>query len=460
MLRSSDLAAVREQLGREPTVPFTVTASCAEGHPLVIRNATRDAAGTPFPTTFWLTCPEAVRAIARLESEGAIRELNERMTSDETFRAGVEAAHAEAAALREVVEAGAGAWGGVAGTRRGLKCLHAHYANHLGGGDDPAGRWVAERVEPIHGEPGLVVAAIDQGTNSTRLLVLADGDPPRELARDLVITRLGQDVDASGRLRPDALARVDATITRYARRARALGAERVHVGATSAVRDAANRDDFLALVVAATGHEPEIIGGEREAALSFTGGTLGLDPAEGPFALLDIGGGSTEIVVGDAPGSAGPAVSAQMGSVRMTERYLRHDPPTPEELDELEAGIEEVLRTLGDTVLVKTARTFVAVAGTAVTVQVLAMALDRDDPDRVHRSWLATSDAARVRDRLAGLTVAERDALPGMPRGRGEVIVAGAAILTAVLRWSGHDRALISVTDILDALAFEQLGVR
>ena len=175
-LRSADIDAVREQLGREPTTPFLVVARCAGGHPLVIRNAPLDANGDPFPTTYWLTCPVAVRAVSRIESEGWIATMNERIHDDEAFGAAVEAAHRAYATDRATdlpdAEAWAKSWGGVAGTRTGVKCLHAHYAYHLAGGVDPIGAWVSERVEPVHpGAPAGRVAAIDQGTNSIRLLV-------------------------------------------------------------------------------------------------------------------------------------------------------------------------------------------------------------------------------------------------------------------------------------------------
>jgi hypothetical protein len=202
-LRSSDLAAVREQLGRDPTTPFTVVVRCSGGHPLVIRNAPRDAAGAPFPTTYWLTCPEAGRAVARLEAAGAIARFNEQERADPAFARSLLDAHRSyaedrAADLPDAVEDG-----GVGGTRRGVKCLHAHYAFHLAGGVDPIGRWVAEQVEPVHAEERIGrVAAIDQGTNSIRLLVVeppadASGDPT-ELSRDMVITRLGQGVAVPG----------------------------------------------------------------------------------------------------------------------------------------------------------------------------------------------------------------------------------------------------------------------
>ncbi len=342
-LREVDLVAVRRQLGREPTTAFTVIARCTGGHPLVIRNAPLDANGDPFPTTSWLTCPTATKAVARLESAGAIAELNRRYDDDAGFRTAVDAAHAEAARDRGTMLPAAEAWGGVGGTRRGIKCLHAHYANHLAGGDDVVGRWVAERIEPVHpgerpGSPRSIRGRTPAGCWSSRRR-RRRSELPTELARDMLITKLGEGVDATGLLDPAALTRTAAVLGRYGARARALHAGRIRVGATAAVRDATNRDAFVAIVRATTGAEPEVIDGDEEAALSFLGGTHGLDGADGPFALLDIGGGSTEFVTGAVPGRATAAISTQMGSVRLTERHVRHDPPSA---DELEAMRREV----------------------------------------------------------------------------------------------------------------------
>jgi exopolyphosphatase/guanosine-5'-triphosphate,3'-diphosphate pyrophosphatase len=462
-LRAADLEAVRGQLGREPTTPFSVVARCHGGHPLAIRNAPIDAAGEPFPTTYWLTCPDAVKAISRVESQGWIGRLNERMRTDAAFGTAVEAAHAAYAADRAGDLPAAGDWGGVAGTRVGIKCLHAHYAYRLAGGDDPAGAWIAERIEPVHaGQRVGRVAAIDQGTNSIRLLVVEPGATPEaaptELARDMVITRLGRDVDRTGRLGDEALARTIEVLARFSRQARALGAERIRVGATSAVRDSENRDDYAAAVLDLAGSELEVITGEQEAALSFLGGTHGLDPSWGPFAVQDIGGGSTEFVTGAAPGRADVARSTRMGSVRMTERHVRHDPPAAAELDALRADVAGVLDDVATSVPIADARTFVAVAGTATTVQALALGLERYDPDRIHRSWLTLPQAERVLDDLAAVTDAERAALPVMAPGRGDVIVAGAVILVQTMRRFGIERTLVSETDILDGLALEMLG--
>jgi exopolyphosphatase/guanosine-5'-triphosphate,3'-diphosphate pyrophosphatase len=463
-LRAADLAAVRDQLSREPTTPFTVVARCTGGHPLAIRNAPLDTAGEPFPTTFWLTCPEAVKAVSRIEADGAIGRLNERIGDDETFGSTVERAHRAYADERAEDLEPARDWGGVGGTRTGIKCLHAHYAYRLAGGDDPVGAWVAERIEPVHPEQRAGrVAAIDQGTNSIRLLVaepaIAPGGQPAELARDMVITRLGRGVDRTGRLDPDALARTVAVLGRYCRRARALGAERIRVGATSAVRDAANRDGYASAVRDLAGSELEIVAGEQEASLSFLGGTHGLDRALGPFAVQDIGGGSTEFVTGAMPGMAERAISTRMGSVRMTERHLHHDPPSAPDLEALEADVGAVLDVVAASVPVGTARTFIAVAGTATTLQAIALELDRYDPDLIHRTWLTREQAERVRDDLAALTNAERAALPVMAPGRGDVIVAGAAILVATMRRFRIDRVLVSETDILDGLVLEMLAM-
>ena len=466
-LRSFDLEAVREQLGRDPTTPFTVVVRCSGGHPLVIRNAPRDAAGAPFPTTYWLTCPEAGRAVARLEAAGAIARFNEQERSDPAFAQALLDAHRSYAEDRAVDLPEAVGDGGVGGTRRGVKCLHAHYAYHLAGGVDPIGRWVAEQVEPVHAEERIGrVAAIDQGTNSIRLLVVeppaeAGGDPT-ELSRDMVITRLGQGVDRTGRLDPDALRRTVDVLARFCRRARALHADRIRVAATSAVRDASNRDEFATAVRELAGAELEVISGEREAGLSFLGGTHGLDPSAvpSPYLVIDIGGGSTEFVVGREPGRAEHARSTQMGSVRLTERNVATDPPSPPEIRAISSEIDRVLDEAEAAVPIRDARTLVAVAGTATTLQAIALGLDRYDPDAIHRTWLSLETADAVLADLVRMTNPERGAIPVMALGRGDVIIAGALILTSVMRRFGFERALVSETDILDALAYELLDIR
>jgi exopolyphosphatase/guanosine-5'-triphosphate,3'-diphosphate pyrophosphatase len=455
-----DLEILTEQLGRVPSIRFGVIVRCHGGHPLVIRNHHFDTNGDPFPNLYWLTCPEVSKAVSRLESEGAIGELNRRFDADADFARAVERAHEEYARERARNFAEAELWGGVGGTRKGIKCLHAHLANHLAGGDDPIGYWVASRIGSVHGEAiGGRVAVIDQGTNSIRLLVVEPGvdGSPKELARDMIITRLGKDVDRTGRLDAEALVRTLDVVRRYCRRARALHAERTRMSATSAVRDASNREELAEMVRRETGEDLQVISGEREAELSFLGSASEFDVPR-PLVVLDIGGGSTEFVVGDdVPRHS---VSVQLGSVRLTERFVRHDPATGEELDAVRGEIARVLEAVDERLPMNEARTMVAVAGTATTVQAISLGLQRYDSNRIHRSLLALEDVEEVLARLQEMTTAEKAGLPVMAPGRADVIVAGAEILAAVMRRWGFRRAFVSEYDILDGLAAELLANR
>ena len=319
------------------------------------------------------------------------------------------------------------------------------------------------RIEPVHrGEPGGRVAAIDQGTNSTRLLVLdtETGGDPIEISRDMVITRLGQGVDETGRLHPAAIDRAIQAIARFTRRARALHAEDSGSAATSAVRDAADRDVFLSRVRDVTSIEPEVIDGDREAALSFLGGTRGLDPADGPFLLFDIGGGSTEFVFGRDTDDRRPRALDTDGE-RPADRAGRpSDPPSAEDLEAFAPRSNRVSTRSSEPCRHRTRRTLVAVAGTATTLQACALGLGRYDPDLIHRSILTLAEAERTLRDLAAMTNEERAAIPVMPKGRGDVIVAGASILVGAMRRFGFEEALVSETDILDGLALDRLGVR
>jgi exopolyphosphatase/guanosine-5'-triphosphate,3'-diphosphate pyrophosphatase len=464
VLSAAEREAVAHQLGREPTTTFEVAARCVEPggastHPLVIRNHPVDPDGNPFPTLFWLTCPEAVKAVSRVESTGEIGRLNGRFDHDDEFRASVERAHAEYALERAREHGPAGAWGGVGGTRTGVKCLHAHYANHLAGGDDPIGRLVAHAVEPVHpDEPrGGRVAAFDIGSNTVRLLVAnpaADGDDSLlDVCRDTVVTRLGKGVDEHGRIDPESLRASLEVIGRFGRKAAALGATASRVGATSAVRDADNRDELAEGIRDATGVDMEVIAGEQEAGLSFVGATRGLERPR-PILVMDIGGGSTEFVVGDD--EPGEAFSTQMGSVRMTERVGPSDPPTRDDLDAIAREVDAVLDEVPG--WARDARTFVAVAGTATTVQGVALGLDTYDPDRIHRSLLTAEDAEHALEELAGMTTEQRIVLPVMVPGRADVIVAGAVILVRAMRSLRFREAVISETDFLDGLALSLLA--
>lgn len=425
-----------------------------------MRNRPTDADGNPFPTLYWLTCPETVKAVSRLEAEGWIKRLAAQAEIDPDLRTSLRRAHEEYARERVELHPGAEAWGGVGGAAAGVKCLHAHYAYHLAGGRDPIGAWAAGRLagEPIHYEkPGRRVAAIDLGTNSIRLLVarFPEGESePTDLARDMVITRIGKGVDRTGRIAPESLGRTLRVLEHYCSRARALGAERIHLAATSAVRDASNRDELATAVHRLTGEPMEVLSGAREASLSFLGATHGLE-ARAPYLVVDIGGGSTEFVLGDRDPSG--SVSAQIGSVRLTERYVHTDPPSFKELDRLELAITSVLTQVEDRIPVAEARTLVAVAGTSTTVQAIALGLPEYDPEALHRSVLARDDAERVFRLLADMTTEERRRIPVMAPGREDVIPSGAAILVGVMRRWGFAEALVSETDILDGIALRMV---
>lgn len=293
------------------------------------------------------------------------------------------------------------------------------------------------------------LAAIDVGTNSVRVYVAErDGGSWRELERDLVITRLGEGVDRTSRLGEEPLRRTLDAITRYHTRALELGAERIRIAATSAARDATNRDAFFDGVRAATGREAEVLTGEQEARASFLGATSQLIGG-GPFLVLDIGGGSTEFVVGERDVDAW--TSLDIGSVRLTERHVRHDPPAPAELVEVRAeaaqAVQEAQRAVGGS-----AQTLVGLAGTITTLAAISLGLEGYDRDAIHHAHLGRSDVEEVTDRLASMTSGERRDLPAMPAGREDVIVAGAEILLAVMEGFGFGEVVVSEADILDGL--------
>jgi exopolyphosphatase / guanosine-5'-triphosphate,3'-diphosphate pyrophosphatase len=298
------------------------------------------------------------------------------------------------------------------------------------------------------------LAAIDVGTNSVRLYVadaVADGSVGVD--RDLVITRLGQGVDRDGRLAAVAMRRTLEAIARYHERATSLGAGRVRIAATSAVRDAANRDEFLGAVQDATGVRPEILTGDEEARLSFLGATSELGEGA-PFLVLDIGGGSTEFVLGDREPEAW--ISIDVGSVRLTERHVRSDPPSAQELRAVAADADgAVERARG--IVGSAARTLVGLAGTITTMAAVALGLKAYDRDAIHHARLSLERVREVDAMLASVDVDRRRALPAMPPGREDVIVAGSVILRRVMEGFDFDEVLVSEADILDGLVLDAI---
>ena len=297
-----------------------------------------------------------------------------------------------------------------------------------------------------------LVAAVDCGTNSTRLLI---GDGRRSVERLMRITRMGEGVDATGRLAPQAIDRVAGVLREFRSSMDRHGVTRCRVTATSAARDAANRDEFFDVAEAVLGHRPELLSGIEEGRLSFAGATTDLDPVDGPFLVLDIGGGSTEFVVGTTEVEG--TLSCDIGCVRLTEQWIEHDPPLPEEvvacLSIAEGHVDDVLRVVP---AVAGARTLVGLAGTVSCVAAVEIGLATYDRDRIHHFRLSREAVEDVFRTLATETRAERLENPGMEEDRADVIVGGVAILVKVMRQMGFDECLVSESDILDGLVASQ----
>ena len=310
------------------------------------------------------------------------------------------------------------------------------------------------------------VAAIDCGTNSIRLLVAdvtahEDGTAHlRDVHREMRVVRLGEGVDATKRLSDAALARTRDALADYTKICLRRGAERVRMVATSATRDATNRDEFFAMTEELLGVEAEVISGDEEARLSFTGAVGDLEPEDGPFVVTDLGGGSTELVVGTWDGTRAEvtgALSVDIGCVRITERCLRSDPPTAEEIAAAREFAGQTLQPAFDTVPVADARTWVGVAGTITTLSAVEQELPEYDSERTHLSRLSRDQIGRTAQLLLGAATRERAANPVIHPGRVDVI-GGGALITEVLaerleQVAGISELLVSEHDILDGIA-------
>ena len=303
------------------------------------------------------------------------------------------------------------------------------------------------------------VAAVDCGTNSIRLLIAdpgADGGLTERMRRTEIV-RLGQGIDATGEFHPDALRRTFAVVEDYADliRAEDVPVERIHFVATSASRDARNREEFFAGVHSRLGVTPDVISGDREARLSFAGALSGVQPDAEPVLVMDIGGGSTELIVGSAAGEMTHAVSLDVGSVRMTERFLQAGPPTPEAVAAATAYIDGLLDS--SDVDFGSIRTWVGVAGTATTLGGVYLELPQYDRSRVHGLLIPAEDVAGLLGKLRRLTVEEIRALPSMHPGRADVVTGGTLIASRVGARTPAPGMLVSESDILDGIALELL---
>lgn len=510
----TDWRIVTRQLGRSPRAFSEVCRRCRYDYPQVILTEPLHRRGDRwevFPTVYWLTCPLLHRAISRLEAEGQIRHYEERIRTDEEFAARMEQAHREAATdrmslvpegLREWLveerprEARALAETGIAGIRSvdGVKCLHAHYADFVGRGNNPIGadvhRQLVERGVPPGGtdacwkfcsvtgarpidelEPDLDRpqtqrrAVIDIGTNSVRLLV-ADVDASeddlslRPVWRNLAAPRLGRGVDRYGRLDEEAMiAAVDA-VRDLAEQAREHGAAVIDVIGTSALRDAENRETFMARLQRHTGLAVRVLSGREEAAAAFLGAVRGAWPearARGSemVAVLDVGGGSTELVVGTADGAMRAAHSVDVGAVRMTELCVHSDPISTEDWGRLvavtQAKLQPLLSRLGAHSMDAPGK-LLAVGGTATTLAAMHQQLREYDPDRVHGYTLSRAQVARLIEALKGASVAERRTWPGLHPQRADIILAGAVIVHQVMAGLGAEDITVSESDLLEGV--------
>jgi exopolyphosphatase/guanosine-5'-triphosphate,3'-diphosphate pyrophosphatase len=301
-------------------------------------------------------------------------------------------------------------------------------------------------------EQPMRVAAIDCGTNSIRLLIAdIDGSNFREVVRDMEIVRLGQGVDQTGQFHPDAIKRTLAAVDKFAAQIAKRGVEKIRFCATSATRDATNRHLFVDGVRERLGIEPEVISGDEEAALSFAGAIQDLDPSEGPFLVVDIGGGSTEFVFGTRTVEA--ARSVNIGCVRMSERHFANDPATAEQIELARTDIQAAIAQAAAEVPITQAKTLVAVAGTATTVAAAALELAEYDRYAIH---LARISVAKVHDASTMFLTSNREhrlSLGYMHPGRVDVIAAGSLVLSEIMKATGATEFVASESDILDGMA-------
>ncbi len=433
----------------------------------MVATGPRLADGSPFPTTFYLTCPRAVSALSTLESEGVMVVLAQRLATDPNLAAAYQRAHEDYLARRaalggEVPEIADYSAGGMPDR---VKCLHALAGHALAAG--PGVNPVGDQVLAMLDERGMwrvtppcvprVVAAIDCGTNSIRLLV-ATWDPEldglRDVVREMRVVRLGEGLEVSGRISPAALQRTFAALEEYAPAMRDAGVGAVRFVATSATRDAANRAEFVAGVAERLGVTPEVISGDEEAALSFAGAVSSpavAAIARAPRLVVDIGGGSTEFVLGDTSPAA--SASVDIGCVRLAERRLFSDPPTAAELAAVAADADAAIALAGQAVPLRSAASLIGLAGTVTTVAAIALGLAEYDAEVLHGARIAADDVHRVAADLAAMTLAERLAMPVMHPGRADVIVSGALILSRIVEAVGVAEVVVSEHDILDGIA-------
>ena len=454
---AEDIARITELLGRVPQGKFEVVVRALDGDPVVLRNQPLLPDGTPMPTLYWLCGARENVLIGRLEATGAVNQVEAELDA-----ALIAAAHDRYAAERDALipsdHTGPRPFGGVAGTRIGVKCLHAHFGWWLAGGDDPVGDWVAEKLNLSRSSyiqaAAQPVAAIDIGTNSTNLLIAdAQGN---DIVREVHVTGLGRGVVHNNTLNEEAIARTVARLQQYAVLIKQHEVGAIRVTATEACRRATNASVFLDQAEAVLGTRPLIIAGSEEGRLAYSGALSHLPAHEGITLVIDIGGGSTEIMIGEK--ALQHAVSFPVGTVVLTESYLRHDPPRPEELTNAIGFVTDFMDDLiRDHPEVLNATRVVGVAGSIVTIAAVEIGLQEFDATALHGACMTRENVEEVFRTLATETLADRKFNPGLPADRADVIVGGCCVLVGVMRKLRVSEIMVSVNNLLDGLVRDEL---
>ncbi len=465
-MNDADIARVGELLGRIPQGQFEIVVRTKSGDPVVLRNAPFLDDGTPMPTRYWLLGEHETVIVGRLEASGGVNQAEADIGPTALIETHERYA-AERDAAIDPAHTGPRPFGGVGGTRIGVKCLHAHFGWWLAVGNDPVGQWVADKLDisrddyvvaensavinkrsrPVFTSP---VAAIDIGTNSTNLLIV---DPQgNEIVREVNVTRLGKGVAASGRLEDSAIAATVQQLEIYASLLKQHNVETFRVTATEACRRASNANTFLDQAEATLGKRPEIISGEAEGKLAFSGALSKLDPHDGTTIVIDIGGGSTEIMIGTG-NSLQHVSSFPVGAVVLSETELHRDPPRPEELTNAIGLVTDFMDDLvREFPQVLNATRVVGVAGTIVTIAAIELGIARFDPVALHDMTLTREAAEDVFRTLATESLIDRKSNPGLPPERADVIVGGCCALVGIMRRLRIPSVTVSVHNLLDGV--------
>jgi exopolyphosphatase/guanosine-5'-triphosphate,3'-diphosphate pyrophosphatase len=460
-MNPADIARVGELLGRIPQGQFEIVVRTKSGDPVVLRNAPFLDDGTPMPTRYWLLGERETVIIGRLEAGGGVNQAEA-----DIGPIALEETHNRYAAERDAAidptHTGPRPFGGVGGTRIGVKCLHAHFGWWLAVGDDPVGQWVADKLSisrddyivtnnmptrPVFTSP---VAAIDIGTNSTNLLIV---DPQgNEIVREVNVTRLGKGVAASGTLDDQAIAATVQQLAIYASLLKQHNVEAFRVTATEACRRASNANTFLDQAETTLGKRPEIITGAEEGQLAFRGALSKLEPHNGITIVVDIGGGSTEVMIGQG-NSLQHTSSFPVGAVVLTETELHRDPPRPEELTNAIGLVTDFMDDLvREQPQVLEATRVVGVAGTIVTIAAVELGIAHFDSVALHGMTLTRDAAEDVFRTLATESLADRKSNPGLPAERADVIVGGCCALVGIMRRLRLPSITVSVHNLLDGV--------